>query len=101
MTAAVPAPGNGMAVTGFVLALSAFAVTAVPPLWIMAFPCWVCGVVFSAIGVSRSRTLPGRKGRGLAVAGLCVSLGATALLAVLTALFFAGVIGMGLFGMLA
>lgn len=71
-----PPPGNGMAIAGFVLALCAY------PLFWLVVP-WILGVVFSGIGLYRSQFLPGRAGKGLAIAGLALSLGPVALLFVL------------------
>lgn len=57
-----PAPerANGMAIAGFVC--SFFSYTA------------VLGVIFSAIGLSRANRSATRKGRGLAIAGLVISI---------------------------
>ena len=55
---------NGMGVTGFVLALVALILCWVPVLdWIL----WILGLVFSIIGVFK-------KPKGLAIAGLAISL---------------------------
>lgn len=56
--------GNGIGTAGFVLALIAVFLGWVPALgWIL----WVLGLVFSSIGVSKQP-------RGLAIAGLVISL---------------------------
>ena len=49
---------NGMAITGFVL----------------SFLCWPLGIIFSAIGMSQTGKDPSQGGRGLAIAGLIISL---------------------------
>ena len=66
-------PGNGMAVAGFVLSLCAY------PLFFLVVP-WILAVVFSGIGLYRSQFLPGGHGKGLAIAGLALSLGPAALI---------------------
>lgn len=50
-------PSNGMAITGFVLAF--------------IFP--VLGLLFSIIGLNRSKEMINNKGRGLAIAGIVIS----------------------------
>ena len=80
---------NGIGVAGFVLALLAFFFGWVPFLgWIM----WVLGLVFSAIGISKARRI--KKGMGLSVAGLIISL-----IGVIIIVVFAGAIaGLAAFG---
>lgn len=60
MTSVPPTPKktNGMAITGFVL----------------SFFCGVLGIVFSAIGLSQTGKDPNQGGRGLAIAGLIISI---------------------------
>ncbi len=59
-----------MATAGFVLALLTVFLGWIPVLgWIM----WVLGLVFSIIGLSKASKLGGA-GRGLAIAGLVISL---------------------------
>ncbi len=60
MTEMSPTPKktNGMAITGFVL----------------SFFCGVLGIVFSAIGLSQTGKNPNQGGRGLAIAGLIISI---------------------------
>ena len=65
---------NGMAIAGFVLSLAAWLFALAPPL---AFILWVLAVVFSGIGLSRAMN-EGRPHKGLAIAGLVLSLGAVA-----------------------
>lgn len=75
---------NGIATAGFVLA-----VLTVPLFWFIGVNVvlWVLGLVFSAIGYSRAKE-PGSPGRGLAIAGLAITLGGLLLII----LFFAGVV---------
>lgn len=55
--------GNAMGVTGFVLSLVTLILGWIPVLgWIL----WALGLIFSCIGLSRQP-------RGLAIAGLCIS----------------------------
>jgi hypothetical protein len=49
---------NGMAITGFVCSLL----------------CWPLGLIFSIIGMSQTSKDPSQGGRGLAVAGLVISI---------------------------
>ena len=67
---------NGIATAGFVLA-----VLAVVLFWALGVNLilWVLGLVFSAIGYSRAKA-PGSTGRGLAIAGLAITLGGFVLL---------------------
>jgi hypothetical protein len=70
-----PQPGtDGLAITGFVLAM-----VSLVTFWLFVPP--LLGLVFSAIGISRTRNGE-RKGRGLAIAGLTVSIIICALLIV-------------------
>ena len=55
-----PRKTNGMAVTGFVLSLTYF--------------CSVLGIIFSAIGLAQTSKDPNQGGRGLAIAGLVISI---------------------------
>lgn len=71
---------NGMGIAGFVLALIAIFIGWIPFLgWVV----WFLGLLFSFIGVFK-------KPRGLAIAGLVISLIGIILLIV----FFAGVLGL-------
>ena len=63
-------PGNGLGIAGFVLALIAVFTSWIPVLgWII----WLLGLIFSAVGSFK-------KPRGLAVAGLIISLAGLILL---------------------
>ena len=72
---------NGMAVAGFVNALAAWVLLIAGPL---SFICWVLGVVFSGIGLHRAMN-EGRGRKGLAIAGLALSLGPVAVFMVAVA----------------
>ena len=63
-------PGNGMAVTGFVLALCSY------PLFFLFIP-WILAIVFSGIGLYKSFSKG--TGKGLSIAGLALSTGPAAL----------------------
>ena len=80
---------NGLAVAGFVLALCAVVIFWLP---VVAQIVWVLGLIFSAIGLSRARK--GYPRRGLAIAGLVVSLAG----AVLAVLFFVEIFAVELAG---
>ena len=78
------APGNGMAVAGFVLSI------------IGLILCWLSlidlifvipAIVFSAIGLRRANR-QGRPHRGLAIAGLSISVVAAVIVIVLTIIYF-------------
>ncbi len=53
-----PQRTNGMAITGFVC----------------SFLCWPLGLIFSIIGMSQTSKDPSQGGRGLAIAGLVISI---------------------------
>lgn len=69
-------PGNGLAIAGFVLSIVAAVF-----FWVPFFNaiCWILGLVFSSIGLSRANK-QGLPHRGLAIAGLSISLGGFVLL---------------------
>lgn len=75
---------NGMAVAGFVLALVALFFGWIP---FLGWAAWLLGLIFSGIGLSKANKVNG-KGKGLAIAGLVISLIGIALL-----LFAFGAIG--------
>jgi hypothetical protein len=61
---------NGMATAGFILALLTLFLGWIPLLgWLM----WLLGLIFSAIGLGNANSAGGT-GRGLAIAGLIISL---------------------------
>ncbi len=60
---------NGIGTAGFVLALLTLFLGWIPVLgWIM----WLLGLIFSALGISKAKKV--KKGMGLSVAGLVISL---------------------------
>lgn len=81
--------GNPLAITGFILSLVMWITIFVPPL---SFVVWVLALTFSSIGLSRARKR-GAPHKGLAVAGLCISL----IGVVLVVLFVLVVIGAAAF----
>ena len=66
--------GNGIAIAGFVLSI-----VSLIPIPIFNIICWILAVVFSSIGLSRANK-QGRPHRGLAIAGLSISLAALVLI---------------------
>lgn len=79
---------NGIGVAGFILSILALFLGWIPFIgWVM----WVLGLIFSAIGISKAKKI--KKGMGLSVAGLVISL-----IGVVLIIVFAGVIaGMAAF----
>lgn len=61
---------NPLAITGFILSLVMWIALLIPPL---GFVLWILAVTFSSIGLRRSRRR-GAPHKGLATAGLCISL---------------------------
>lgn len=80
--AAVDVKSNSMATAGLVLSLVTFLVMFIPYVNFISFFTWILAVVFSAIGISRSKKMNG-KGKGAAIAGLVISLVQTLILVVL------------------
>jgi hypothetical protein len=68
-----PSGGNGLAVTGFVLALLAVLCGFIPFFFVLTWILALLGLVFGLIGLSRARSTPGRPQRGLAVAAVASS----------------------------
>jgi hypothetical protein len=68
---AASAKTNGMALAGFILGL-----LSVPSVCCCCFtpPCSVLGLIFSCIGLSQARRNPMQGGKGLAVAGIILSI---------------------------
>ncbi len=86
---------NGMATAGFVLALITLFFGWVPVLgWIM----WVLGLIFSSVGLAKAKSVGG-KGRGLAIAGLIISL-LGVIMILLLATVIMGLLGIGAAGLL-
>jgi len=53
--------------------------------FVLSFLCWPLGIIFSSIGLSQTGKNPNQGGRGLAIAGLVISLVAV----VITVIYFA------------
>ena len=79
---------NPMAIAGFVCSLVMW-VPIPPPATVLNVLLWVMALTFSSIGLSRSRR-SGLPYRGLAIAGLCLSLIGVVLLIILAILFAVG-----------
>lgn len=77
----VQAEKNGLAVAGFVLSLVSLFLS-----WtiLVAGICWVLAVVFSAVGLHAANT-KGKPHRGLAIAGLAISIAPLAIIIALLA----------------
>ena len=69
---------NGMAIAGLVLAICAIAVSWLPG---VNFVCWILGLIFSILGLRNANR--GAPYRGLAIAGLVISLAGIVLIIVL------------------
>lgn len=69
ITSQVAPTGNGLAIAGMVLAICAVVLSWVPA---VNFVCWVLGLVFSAVGLRNANR--GAPYRGMAIAGLAISL---------------------------
>lgn len=61
--------GNGLGITGFVLALIGTLAGLIPLLFWIAFPLGALGFIFSGIGWRHATTEPARGGKGLSIAG--------------------------------
>lgn len=81
---------NGMATAGFVLALITVFFGWIP---IAGWITWLLGLIFSAVGLSKAKEL--EAGKGLAIAGLVISLIGIVLIFVAAA-SLAAIIGMSL-----
>ena len=77
----VQAEKNGLAVAGFVLSLVSLVLA-----WtiLVAGICWILAVVFSAVGLHAANT-KGKPHRGLAIAGLAISIAPLAIIIALLA----------------
>lgn len=69
---------NGMAIAGLVLAICAIAISWLPG---VNFVCWILGLIFSILGLRNANR--GAPYRGLAIAGLAISLAGIVLIIVL------------------
>ncbi len=76
---------NGMAIAGLVLAICAIAVSWLPG---VNFVCWILGLIFSILGLRNANR--GAPYRGLAIAGLAISLAGIVLIIVL--IIFVGLV---------
>lgn len=76
---------NGMAIAGLVLAICAIAVSWLPG---VNFVCWILGLIFSILGLRNANR--GSPYRGLAIAGLAISLAGIVLIIVL--IIFVGLV---------
>lgn len=76
-----PEPANGMAIAGFVC----------------SFFFQVLGIIFSAIGLNRANKSATRKGRGLAIAGLVISIASLVIWWLLWAIVVGVAAGSGLY----
>jgi hypothetical protein len=65
-----------LAVAGFVLGLIGTLIGWVPFTFFVAWVLGVLAIVFGAIGFARTQQTPPRRHRGLAIAGLCLGVGA-------------------------
>jgi hypothetical protein len=75
----VQSRGNGFGVTGFVLGLIGTLAGLIPLLFFIAFPLGILGTIFGAIGWRRANRSPEVGGKGLAIAGVVLSVIAIAL----------------------
>lgn len=66
--------GNGMAVAGFVCGLLGAIFGLIPILFFLSFPLGILGLIFSVIARRRAKREPDRGGKGLATAGIVLSL---------------------------
>jgi Mycobacterium membrane protein len=66
-------PSNGLGTTGFVLGLVGLVLSPIPFVGVVAWPLVVLGIVFSAIGIARTRSGKATN-KGLSIAGLVLSI---------------------------
>lgn len=86
---------NGMATAGFVLALITVFFGWIPFIgWVI----WALGLIFSSIGLANAKKVEG-KGKGLAIAGLVISL-IGVIVIILLASTLAGLLGLAAAGSL-
>lgn len=69
---AAPPPKNGLGTAGFVLGLIGLIFSFIPIIGVIAWPLVILGLVFSAVGFSRTRRRQATN-QGLAIAGLALS----------------------------
>jgi len=68
-TSQIAPTGNGLAIAGMVLAICAVVLAWLP---VVNFICWILGLIFSAVGLKNANR--GAPYRGMAIAGLAISL---------------------------
>lgn len=85
MTSQAAPTGNGMAIAGMVLAICAVVVSWLPG---VNFVCWLLGLIFSIVGLRNANR--GAPYRGMAIAGLVISLAGIVLIIILVV-----IIGLG------
>ena len=78
--------GNGLAIAGMVLAICAVVLSWAP---VVNFVCWLLGLIFSTVGLKKANQ--GAPHRGMAIAGLAISLVGIVLIVILVL-----IIGIGL-----
>jgi uncharacterized membrane protein YqaE (UPF0057 family) len=84
-----PHQSNGIGTAGFVLALLAFLIGWIPFVgWVLGWILWVLGLILSFVGVFK-------KPRGLAIAGLVISVIEIFLLIFVIGAIFAGIGALG------
>ena len=76
---------NGMAIAGLVLAICAIAVSWLPG---VNFICWILGLIFSIVGLRNANR--GAPYRGMAIAGLVISLAGIVLIIILVVIIGIG-----------
>lgn len=65
--------GNGIGVTGFIFSIIAVLIGWIPVVgWIIGGIFWLLGLIFSAVGIGKGKRV--KRGLGLSIAGLVISL---------------------------
>lgn len=85
MTSQVAPTGNGLAIAGMVLAICAVVLAWLP---VVNFVCWILGLIFSAVGLKNANR--GAPYRGMAIAGLVISLAGIVLIVILVVIIGIG-----------
>ena len=85
MTSQVAPTGNGLAIAGLVLAICAVALSWLP---VVNFVCWILGLIFSIVGLRNANR--GAPYRGMAIAGLVISLAGIVLIIILVVIIGVG-----------
>lgn len=84
-TSQVAPTSNGLAIAGMVLAICAVVLAWLP---VANFICWILGLIFSAVGLKNANR--GAPYRGMAIAGLAISLAGIVLIIILVVLIGIG-----------